>query len=427
MTIRAQSPEFPRPDRWEGRPAKRLFDQRRTRADASDVLLTASQSHGVIAQDEYERLTGNRVTKAASNEGLKKVVSGDFVISLRTFQGGIELSHASGCISPAYTVLVPTKHVDAGFFRYLLKSDPFLSILSVSVTGVRDGKTVRFNDFSGLVLPVPTPGAQARIADFLDRETAHIDTLIEKKERLIRLLDEKRAALITQAVTKGLNPDAPMKDSGVEWIGEIPEHWDTAPIGGLFDVQLGKMLDASRETGRYLRPYLRNQDVQWGRVNTESLPEMDFRPFERSRFALQTGDLLVCEGGDVGRTAMWDGALEECYYQKAIHRIRPASERSVPRFLFYVMRHLANAGAFLAGSNPNTIPHLTAVQLRRHRMTAPPREEALEVAAQLDRETGILDRVKETASRSILLLRERRAALITAAVTGQLDIPADPS
>jgi type I restriction enzyme, S subunit len=316
---------------------------------------------------------------------------------------------------------------DSRFLAYVMRS---LYERGAQIPFVKQSTGIQNLDQGGYLarrVPIPPCGTQVRIADFLDRETAHIDALIEKKERLIRLLDEKRAAMITQAVTKGLNPDAPMKDSGVEWIGEIPEHWETAPLGALFEVQLGKMLDGAKATGAHLRPYLRNQDVQWDRVNTESLPEMDFLPRERARFALRAGDLLVCEGGDVGRTAMWKGELAECYYQKAIHRLRPTAESGVPRFLYFVMRHLATAGAFLAGSNPNTIPHLTAVQLRRHRMPVPPPAEARGIAARLNGEGADADRAIASCNRSISLLRERRAALITAAVTGQIDIPKDPS
>jgi len=183
------------------------------------------------------------------------------------------------------------------------------------------------------ILPVEE---QRAIAVFLDRETAKIDALVAKKELVIELLHEKRSALITQAVTKGLDPNIPMKDSGVEWLGEIPIHWTVAPLYSRYEVALGKMLDASRISGEHLRPYLRNVDVQWDRINVDGLPEMDFDTADRIRYGLSAGDLLVCEGGDVGRTAVWNGELEECYYQKAVHRLRPYSGSEIPRFLYYV-------------------------------------------------------------------------------------------
>jgi type I restriction enzyme S subunit len=158
------------------------------------------------------------------------------------------------------------------------------------------------------------------------------------------------------------------KDSGVEWLGEIPTHWEVAPVYARYEVALGKMLDAKQVTGQFSGRYLRNVDVQWDAVNTQGLPEMDFVPSEHARYRLRPGDLLVCEGGEVGRTAIWRGGIEECFYQKAIHRVRPRSDREEPRFFFYTMHTLAKRGVFVADANTNTIDHLTAVQLRHYRL-----------------------------------------------------------
>jgi type I restriction enzyme S subunit len=162
------------------------------------------------------------------------------------------------------------------------------------------------------------------------------------------------------------------KDSDVEWLGEIPARWEIAPIHSRYEVALGKMLDTKRATGEFSRPYVRNVDVQWDAVNTEGLPKMDFAPGERERYRLRLGDLLVCEGGEVGRTAIWRDSLKECFYQKAIHRVRPRSKDEMPRFLYYLMNMLARQGVFEASANANTIDHLTAVQLRHYRLPFAP-------------------------------------------------------
>jgi len=235
-----------------------------------------------------------------------------------------------------------------------------------------------------LLVLTPSLLEQRAIADFLDRKTKTIDDLIQKKERLIELLQEKRQALITQAVTKGLYLTVPMKDSGIEWLGELPAHWELAPIYARYEVQLGKMLDAKRITGEHLAPYLRNVDVQWDSINLDNLPMMDFTPTDRAKFTLEHGDLLVCEGGEVGRCAVWQGEIEECYYQKALHRVRPWSDRDNSRFLYYVMFAVAKRGVFVAQGNPNTIDHLTAEKLRRYRFPFPPRYEQDAICSHLD-------------------------------------------
>ncbi len=211
------------------------------------------------------------------------------------------------------------------------------------------------------------------------------------------------------------------KDSGVEWLGEIPEHWDVAPVYARYEVALGKMLDAKRVTGQSSGRYLRNVDVQWDAVNTEGIPEMDFAPWERDRYLLRPGDLLVCEGGEVGRTAVWRGDIQECFYQKAIHRVRPRSEKEVPRFFYHLIYTLAKRGVFVAGGNPNTIDHLTAVQLRHYRLPFAPSQEQRAIAAFLDRKTARIDALVAKKERLIELLQEKRTALITRAVTRGLD------
>ena len=272
------------------------------------------------------------------------------------------------------------------------------------------------------VLPSPPAEEQRTIADFLDRETAKIDALVEKKEQLIELLQEKRTALITHAVTKGLDPDVPMKDSGIEWLGQIPAHWDVPPLYARYEVDLGKMLDSKRITGEHLLPYLRNVDVQWDRVSVDDLPEMDVLPYEIGRYTLREGDLLVCEGGEVGRTAVWRGELPVCAYQKAVHRLRPRVETEHPRFLFYVMRAAASLGVFLARRNPNTIPHLTGEQLRKYRFAFPPGEEQQAIAGFLDCETAKIDALIAKVREAIERLKEYRTALISATVTGKIDV-----
>ena len=263
---------------------------------------------------------------------------------------------------------------------------------------------------------------QHAIADFLDRETVRIDGLVERNERLTELLQEKRTALITCAVTRGLDPNVPMKDSGVEWLGEIPAHWDIAPVYARYEVALGKMLDAKRITGKSSGKYLRNVDVQWDSVNVEGLPEMDFPPSVRNRYLLRPEDLLVCEGGEVGRTAIWGGELDECFYQKAIHRVRPWSDSEIPRFFYFLMYVLAKRGVFTAGGNPNTIDHLTAVQLRHYRMPFPATSEQRAIVAFLDRETSKIDTLIAKIRQAIDHLKEFRSAVISAAVTGKIDV-----
>ena len=286
--------------------------------------------------------------------------------------------------------------------------------------------TIYMPDLLQFRVPLPPVPRQHAIANFLDRKTAALDVLLEKKERIIALLAEKRAAVIHRAVTKGLNPDAPKKASGIAWIGEIPAHWACAPLYSRYETQLGKMLDTQRIVGGELRPYVRNADIQWSGVNIANLHQMDFSPAERMRYRLRPGDLLVCEGGAnekiVGRSAIWIGRLDECYFQKALHRVRPTLQGENPQFLLYALRAAVSLGVFVAGANPNTVFHLTGEKLRAHRFAFPPANEQNDIVREVENELKNLETLDGHVRQQLDRLREYRQALITAAVTGQLDI-----
>ena len=185
-------------------------------------------------------------------------------------------------------------------------------------------------------------------------------------------------------MTVDLQPYPAMKNSGVEWLGEVPEHWEVTALRHRYEQCLGKMLDTNRITGEHLIPYLRNVDVQWDQINVSDLPRIDIRPHEIERYTVRPGDLLVCEGGEVGRCAVWQGEIEVCGYQKALHRLRPClKERDRPRFLSYALRLAVERGAFYDG-HESTIGHLTGEKLRAHRFAFPSETEQRSIETFLD-------------------------------------------
>ena len=139
----------------------------------------------------------------------------------------------------------------------------------------------------------------------------------------------------------------------------MPEHWEVASLRHRYAQSLGKMLDSKRYTGIHSLPYIRNIDVQWDHINITNLPTMDISPDEYDRYTVQPGDLLVCEGGEVGRSAIWSEGLKRYGFQKALHRLRPLNvQHDMPRFLFYALRAAERANAFNDGQL-STISHLT--------------------------------------------------------------------
>jgi len=211
------------------------------------------------------------------------------------------------------------------------------------------------------------------------------------------------------------------KDSGVEWLGEVPEGWEVVPLKRGFEVRLGKMLrPESASPEDQLLPYLRAANIQWAGVDVSDIKLMWFSPAERDSLLLQVGDLLVSEGGDVGRASMWAGELEECYFQNSVNRVRPL-EGNNARFLYYWISAIKDKGYIDVLCNKSTIAHFTAEKVQAVPVPFPPLPEQRTIAAFLDHETGKIDALVAEQEKLIGLLKEKRQAVISHAVTKGLD------
>ncbi len=275
--------------------------------------------------------------------------------------------------------------------------------------------------YANVKLPWWPPPRQRAIAKYLDRETKRIGALIEAKLKIVDRLQERFRASIFDAIT-GRSTGEDLKPSGLGWVESIPDSWTTPPVAANFEVHLGKMLSPAASAGADHRPYLRNVNVQWDRFDLDDVATMHFNRIDRMTYSLEEGDLLVCEGGEVGRAAIWRGELPECYFQKALHRLRPIGGAN-PRYLLYCLRGAADHGVFAVEGNLSTIVHLTREQLMVHRFPWPPAEEQAGIVARLDELGRGVTATVGRVDRQIELLRERRQALITAAIGGQVDIP----
>ncbi|NAZ53267.1 restriction endonuclease subunit S [Vibrio toranzoniae] len=332
----------------------------------------------------------------------------------------IGISPLNGMITGAYNVYGCLDHCSSDYaYYYFFHIDSFKG-LKPFYTGLR--KVVRAETFSNIEMPCPSFEEQQKIANFLDHETAKIDTLITKQEKLIELLKEKRQAVISHAVTKGLNPDAPMKDSGVEWLGEVPEHWIVSQIKYGYEITLGKMLTKEPKSQYYeLKPYLKAVNVQPNGVDVIKVDKMWFSPKELKSLRLKHGDVLISEGGDVGRAAIWEAQLEECYIQNALNRARPINSNS-STFLLYWMKFLKHTEYIDIICNKATIAHYTAEKVEASPLIIPPLMEQQCIAQYLNKQSDKFDLLTNKAQQAIQLMKERKTALISAAVTGKIDV-----
>jgi type I restriction enzyme S subunit len=336
-----------------------------------------------------------------------------------------ELPQGAGFGTTEVTVLRASPTLDSRFLYYLTTEDRFKQGGVASMTGAGGLKRVPDSYVRDFEFFLPETAEQRQIADYLDAHTANIDLLIEKQERLIETLAERRRAVISDAVTKGLDPNVPMKDSGVEWLGAIPVSWSVPRVAHNYSIVLGKMVNAGKEStsGAYSAPYLRAGNVQPYGVDITEVRSMPMTASELAQLSLRFGDLVVVEGGQggYGRSALVLEDLAGWGFQNHVMRVRPKPSVS-NAFLDYVLKTLRAAGYIASLSSHASLPSFSAEKLSAIRYGMPIHEEQVRIVEHLDRETAQIVELSAKAREMIDVLKERRQALISAAVTGKIDV-----
>ena len=359
--------------------------------------------------DSVEGITGREdlVFEDAPSRARRIVRQGDVIIStVRTYLRAIariEAADATIIVSTGFAVIRP-RHLDEGFMAYALRAPYFVERVVDHSVGV-SYPAINASDLACLdIVFAPLPEQRA-IAAFLDRETAKTDALIAKKVRLIELLQEKRTALVSRAVTRGLNPNVPMKDSGVEWLGEIPAHWEVGPIWTLFELGRGRVIsheDIQSNPGPY--PVFSSQTEAEGIMGYISTYDFE-------------GDYLTwtTDGAKAGSVFSRNGRFN-C--TNVCGTLLPCQPRSTNNTFFREALNLATSSHIRYDINPKLMNDVMA----RIRLQLPPLQEQTAIAKFLDQETAKLDALIAKIHEAIERLKELRAALISAAVTGRIDV-----
>jgi len=309
---------------------------------------------------------------------------------------------------------------DIYFRKYLCNNNFVLNQFSKEAKGTTRQIIAR-SIFKNIKVVIPPKSEQTAIANFLDRKTTEIDSLIAKKEKLLKLYDEEKTAIINQAVTKGIKPNVKMKDSGVEWLGEIPEHWEVKKLKYVGEIVLGKMLTSSDKGNYHKKKYLRAANLEWLNVNIENVKEMWFSIDELKRLKLIENDLLVSEGGEVGRACIWKNELDDCYIQNSVHKITFNNNHNSYYYLyqFYI---LGQKGVFESIVNRISIAHLTGEKIKIIDFITPSEQEQTEIVKFIETETNRINTKITKTEKLIELLREYKTALISEVVTGKIDV-----
>lgn len=409
------------PAGWEVRRFSTLITRSKEAGRPDLPPLSVYLTEGVVPRADRD---DNHNALGADLSKYLVVRPGDLVFNkLRTWQGGLGVSEYEGIVSPAYYVCRPCPAVEPRYLHHLLRSRVYLAELSrLSKFMPPSQFDIGWQELKALPILVPPMSVQQALADHLDAEAARIDALVSRNRALVGLLHDRFETTVFQRVTSGLDSRAPLRRVCQGWIEEIPAHWGMPTVSMNFDLKLGKMLNPDAAGGPNQYPYLRNINVQWDRFDLEDLATMDFSASERAQLELLEGDVLVCEGGEVGRAAVWSGSPTDCYFQKAVHRLRPRNGAN-GRFLMYCLRAAAERSVFSVEGNTSTIVHLTGEQLAVHRFPWPPENEQEEIVRALDDEGRRLDRLVAGIRTQVEALHERRQALITALVIGEMAVP----
>lgn len=408
------------PAHWQVRRLGIYFDERREKVSDKDYPALSVTKAGIVPQLET-------AAKTDDGDNRKKVCTGDFVINSRSDRkGSAGMSRLDGSVSLINTVLQPTSGIDIEFAHHLLRSVPFQEEFYRYGKGiVADLWSTNYSEMRNIVLALPSLEEQAAIAALLDRETGKIDALIAEQEKLLALLAEKRLATISHAVTRGLSPDAQMKDSGVAWLGEVPAHWDVTRLKFVASVQTG-IAKGKDTTGKETIsvPYLRVANVQDGFLALDDIATIDIEPEQLDRYRLQAGDVLMNEGGDfdkLGRGAIWRGQIQDCIHQNHVFAVRPHGVDA--RWLNQITSSQYAQYYFMGRSKQSTnLASISSSNIMELPVLMPPTQEQGAILAFIDAETSKLDNLRAEAERAIDLLKERRSALIAAAVTGKIDV-----
>lgn len=400
---------------WRIETPKWLFSHRKERARKGEEQLAATQKYGVIPQSMFMKLEQRRVVQVALDfEILKHVEEGDFVMSMRSFQGGLEYSNYKGCVSSAYVAIKPGPKTNSEFYKYLFKSRDYILALQGTSNLVRDGQALRFDNFNMVELPVVPLPEQRAIAAFLDEKTTKIDEAIAIEERQIALLKERKQIVIQNVVTKGLNVNAPMKDSGVDWIGQIPAHWTQLAQKHIF--KLKKETVGKRSSEYDLLSLTLRGVIKRDMENPEGKFPAEFDSYQE----VSPGDFVFCHF-DVEETPRTVGLSEHAGMITGAYTVYSPNPNYDPRYLlhFHIFADTDKKLRSLYKGLRNTIGKDV---FGAFKMPLPPRSEQEAIVLYIDQASRQIDDAIKIKQAQISAFGEYKATLINSAVTGKIKV-----
>ena len=402
------------PSHWEVKRLGSYFTERKVKVSDKEYEPLSVTKLGVFPQWE-------NVAKTNDGDNRKLVKRGDFVINSRSDRKGSSgVSDRDGSVSLINIVLQPRKTIIASYTNYLLKSYKFIEEYYRNGHGiVADLWTTRFDEMKMIKVAIPSIKEQEAIANYLDAATSKIDEAIAQQQKMIDLLNERKQIIINNAVTKGLDPNVKMKPSGIDWIGDIPEHWELSQLKKVAKIILGKML--SREQGN-VYPYLCAKDVHYGSVDVSDLKSMNFSEIEKQMYEVRNGDMLIVEGGaGAGGCAIFECKGTGIYIQNSIMIVR-GNTMMLNGYICYMIQSMNQRGYVEYICNKATIPHFTKEKVGSVIIPIPPKEEQETIVKHVTKRIKPIDDNIIARNKQISLLQERKQIIINDVVTGKVKV-----
>jgi type I restriction enzyme S subunit len=413
------------PAHWDIKRNGSLFQQRNTLGKPDWPILEVSLRTGVQIR---EFGSSKRKQVMSDKAKYKCAAKGDYVYNMmRMWQGAAGIAPVDGLVSPAYVVAKPLPHVNPAYFASLFRTDDYLAEIDAFSRGiVKDRNRLYWDQFKQIPTPCPPPEEQDAIVRFLTWATNHLDRAIRAKRRIITLLNEQKQAIIHSAVTRGLDPFVPLKDSGFLWLGDIPVHWELVRLKDVAVVQTGLTLGKDyKATSTSSYPYLRVANVQMDRLDLRELKRISLPESDAKRSRLSPGNVLMTEGGDIdklGRGCIWSGEVSDCLHQNHIFAVR-CGPKLFPEFLVGLMASSHGRSYFqLTAKQTTNLASTNSRTLRAFPLPMPSASEQQEIIEGIRRDTQGVDVLLNQTESEITLLREYRTRLIDDVVTGKLDV-----
>lgn len=391
------------PEHWEMRKIKYVFAERTEKGYPEEPILCATQKYGVIPQNMYE----NRVVVVNKGlENLKLVRQGNFVISLRSFQGGIEYAHYQGIISAAYTVLQLNRNIEAEYIKHLVKSHDFILLLQTCVTGLREGQNINYELLRKSFLPLPPLSEQRAIVAYIERKVRQIDAYIIRQAEQIERLKELRKTIISHAVTRGIHPYTCFRPTGIPWIPEVPEHWEVRKGKYLFSL-INECSQSDQKIGleniEGFTGKLINTDVEFAGEGIHA--RINDIVYGKLRPYLCKAWLVTFDCNAIG-----DFFVFRC------------KNSELAKYIHYVFLSEPFTGICNASTYGARMPRVASSFIMSLSFPLPPLSEQHAIVAYIEKKTAAVDRMINACREQTELMKAYKQRLISDAVTGRINV-----